>query len=166
MGKAGTILNPKNNLDDNLKTAFIPMALISDGYLSKHSSEIRRWGDIKKGFTHFANGDIGIAKITPCFQNKKSVIFTNLGNGYGAGTTELSIIRVIENTILKKYILWFVKTDYFISNGVKSFTGTAGQQRIHKDYLKNCLFPLPPIAEQKRIVAKIEELLPLCNKLK
>ena len=127
------------------------MTLISDGYANNHLSEIRRWVDIKSGFTHFANGDIGVAKITPCFQNKKSVIFRNLENGYGAGTTELIIIRVIENLILRKFILWFVKSDYFISNGVKSFTGTAGQQRIHKDYLKNCLFPLPPLAEQKRI---------------
>lgn len=161
-----TVLNPKNNLDDNLETSFIPMTLISDGYANNHLSEIRRWVDIKSGFTHFANGDIGVAKITPCFQNKKSVIFRNLENGYGAGTTELIIIRVIENLILRKFILWFVKSDYFISNGVKSFTGTAGQQRIHKDYLKNCLFPLPPLAEQKRIVAKLEEILPLCDKLK
>lgn len=161
-----TLLNPKNYLDDNIETSFIPMSLISDGYSNIHTTEIRRWADIKNGFTHFANGDIGVAKITPCFQNKKSVIFTNLENGYGAGTTELSIIRVINNTLLRKYILWFVKADYFISNGVKSFTGTAGQQRIHKDYLKNCLLPLPPFAEQRRIVAKIEELLPLCDKLK
>ena len=161
-----TLLNPKNYLDDNIETSFIPMSLISDGYSNIHTTEIRRWADIKNGFTHFANGDIGVAKITPCFQNKKSVIFTNLENGYGAGTTELYIIRVINNTLLRKYILWFVKADYFISNGVKSFTGTAGQQRIHKDYLKNCLLPLPPFAEQRRIVAKIEELLPLCDKLK
>lgn len=53
-----------------------------------HSFEIKKWRDIKKGFTHFADGDIGIAKITPCFQNRKSVIFRDLKNGYGAGTTE------------------------------------------------------------------------------
>ena len=64
----------------------------------------------------------------------------------------------------REYLLWFYKTDYFISNGVKSFTGTAGQQRIHKDYLANCVFPLPPLAEQMRIVAKIEELLPLIDR--
>ena len=56
--------------------------------------------------------------------------------------------------------------DNFISNGVKSFTGTAGQQRINKDYLPTCLIPLPPLAEQKRIVAKLEDLLPLCERLK
>ncbi len=161
-----TTLNPKNELDDNLDVAFIPMPCVSDGYRNTHTFEIRKWKDIKKGFTHFADYDIGVAKITPCFQNRKSVIFQNLINGYGAGTTELSIIRVINNSVSREYLLWFFKTDYFISNGVKSFTGTAGQQRIHKDYLSNCLIPLPPLAEQKRIVAKLEELLPLCDRLK
>ena len=155
-----TCLNPKNDLSDELAVSFIPMALVDDGYRNNHSFEVKKWGDIKKGFTHFADGDIGIAKITPCFQNRKSVIFRNLKNGYGAGTTELSIVRVVNNFLSRDFLLWFFKSAYFIENGVKSFTGTAGQQRIHKDYLSMCCLPLPPLAEQKRIVAKIEELLP------
>lgn len=157
-------LNPKNDLDDNLETAFIPMPCIMDGFRNQHTFEIKKWKEIKKGFTHFAEGDIGVAKITPCFQNRKSVVFQNLTNGHGAGTTELSIVRTINDTVLREYLLWFFKTEYFITNGVKSFTGTAGQQRIHKDYLATCLIPLPPLAEQKRIVAKIEELLPLIDR--
>lgn len=157
-------LNPKNDLDDHLDTAFIPMPCVSDGFRNSHTFEVKKWGEIKKGFTHFADGDIGVAKITPCFQNRKSVVFQGLPNGYGAGTTELSIVRVINTTILREYLLWFFKSEYFIVNGVKSFTGTAGQQRIHKDYLATCLFPLPPFAEQKRIVAKIEELLPYLDR--
>lgn len=157
-------LNPKNELPDELETAFISMPCVADGYRNEHTYEIQRWGSIKKGFTHFANRDIGIAKITPCFQNRKSVVFKDLPNGYGAGTTELSIVRVIEDTISREYLLWFFKSEYFISNGKKSFTGTAGQQRIHKDYLATCVLPLPPLAEQKRIVAKIEELLPLIDR--
>lgn len=159
-------LNPKNDIDDSLEVSFIPMAHVADGYRNEHTFEVKKWGEIKKGFTHFATGDIGIAKITPCFQNKKSVIFAGLKNGYGAGTTELSIVRVVNNLMLKEYLLWFFKSAYFIDNGVRSFTGTAGQQRIHKDYLSNCLLPLPPLAEQKRIVAKLEELLLLCDRLK
>lgn len=158
------LLNPKNDLKDDLKVSFIPMALISDGFHNRHSHEIRQWKEIKKGFTHFADGDIGIAKITPCFQNRKSVIFSKLQNGHGAGTTELSIVRVIDNLLLREYLLYFFKSAYFIENGIKSFTGTAGQQRIHKDYLPLCLFPLPPLAEQKRIIAKIEELLPYIDR--
>ena len=76
----------------------------------------------------------------------------------------MSIVRVINTTILREYLLWFFKSEYFIVNGVKSFTGTAGQQRIHKDYLATCLFPLPPLAEQKRIVAQIEQLLPYLDR--
>lgn len=161
-----TYLNPKNDLPDELEVSFIPMALIDDGYRNSHSFEIRTWGSIKKGFTNFADGDIGIAKITPCFQNRKSVIFHNLKNRYGAGTTELSIVRIIDDLLLRDFLLWFFKSAYFIDNGVKSFTGTAGQQRIHKDYLAKCVLPLPPLAEQKRIVEKLEQLLPLCERLK
>lgn len=157
-------LNPKNDLEDELETAFIPMPCVMDGFRNQHTFEIKKWKEIKKGFTHFAEGDIGVAKITPCFQNRKSVIFRNLVNGYGAGTTELTIIRTINGTVLPEYLLWFFKTEFFIANGVKSFTGTAGQQRIHKDYLATCMIPLPPLAEQKRIVAKIEELLPLIDR--
>lgn len=157
-------LNPKNDLADDLETSFIPMPCVMDGFRNLHTYEVKKWKEIKKGFTHFAEGDIGVAKITPCFQNRKSVIFRNLKNGYGSGTTELTVVRTINETILSEYLLWFFKTEYFIANGVKSFTGTAGQQRIHKDYLATCLIPLPSLAEQKRIVAKIEELLPYVDR--
>ena len=158
------LLNPKNSLKDDLKVSFIPMALISGGFQNSHSHEIRQWKEIQKGFTHFADGDVGIAKITPCFQNRKSVVFSKLQNGYGAGTTELSIVRVVGDLLLREYLLYFFKSAYFIENGIKSFTGTAGQQRIHKDYLPLCLFPLPPLDEQERIVSKIEELLPYIDR--
>lgn len=160
-----SILNPKNNISDNMEVSFVPMCLVKDGYSNHHDFESKKWSDIKNGFTHFANGDIGVAKITPCFQNRKSVIFKNLINGYGAGTTELSVVRTINNTIYDLFLLMLFKSDYFIINGVKSFTGTAGQQRIHKDYIKNFLVPLPPLNEQKRIVARIEQLFAEIDKM-
>lgn len=160
------LLNSKNDIDDDMEVSFIPMACVSDGFNNKHTYEIRKWKEIKKGFNHFANGDIGVAKITPCFQNRKSVIFKDMKNGYGAGTTELVNIRSVNDKVFNLYLLWFFKSEYFILNGMKSFTGTAGQQRIHKDYLPACVLPLPPLAEQKRIVARLEELLPLCDRLK
>ena len=165
--KLGSIcsINPRNIADDDTNAGFIPMSYIKDGYNNEHSFEIRKWKDIKKGFTHFKNGDIVIAKITPCFQNRKSAIIKNLPNDIGAGTTELHVIREDANILLKKYLLLIFKTELFIKNGIKNFTGTAGQQRIGKDYLANYLIPLPPLAEQKRIVAKVEELLNLVNKL-
>lgn len=150
-------INPKNKLDDNLEVSFIPMALIDAGYTNYHGQETKLWKDIKTGFSHFAENDVAIAKITPCFENKKSVILRNLKNGYGADTTELYIFRPT-NAVLSKYILWLVKSNDFINTGVGNFSGVVGQQRLVRDILEEYFVPLPPIAEQNRIVSKIEEL--------
>ena len=102
---------------------------------------------------------MGFAKITPCFQNRKSAIFNNLENGYGAGTTELHILRIYKNTMLADYLLWFVKSPYLIEYGKQKFSGTAGQQRFGTDEVKNTLIPIPPQKEQERICPKIEKML-------
>lgn len=149
-------LNPKNEADDDSMAAFIPMEKISAGYKSDFVFDTVKWGSIKKGFTHFANGDVAFAKITPCFQNRKSAIFHGLPNGIGAGTTELKVLRPYGNTIDRWYLLYFLESPYFIDEA--TFKGTANQQRIVVGYLENKLFPLPPKEEQQRIVAQIEKL--------
>lgn len=92
------IINPKNNIADDTVVSFVPMTLIQNGYTSEFMFEQRKWGEVKKGYTHFAENDVGFAKITPCFENRKSVIFRGLCNGYGAGTTELHILRAYPDT--------------------------------------------------------------------
>ena len=149
-------LNPKNEADDETLAAFIPMEKVSAGYKSDFTFDLVKWGNIKKGFTHFANGDVAFAKITPCFQNRKSAIFHGLPNGIGAGTTELKVLRPYGNTIGRWYLLYFLESPYFIDEA--TFKGTANQQRIVVGYLENKLFPLPPKEEQQRIVAQIEKL--------
>lgn len=149
-------LNPKNEAEDEKLVAFIPMEKISAGYKSDFTFDTAKWRTIKKGFTHFANGDVAFAKITPCFQNRKSAIFHGLPNGIGAGTTELKVLRPYGNTIGRWYLLYFLESPYFIDEA--TFKGTANQQRIVVGYLENKLFPLPPKEEQQRIVAQIEKL--------
>lgn len=133
------------------------MANISEGYANSFVSDSRLWHKVKTGYTHFAENDIGIAKITPCFENKKSVVFTGLINGYGAGTTELHIIRTISGLIVPEYLLCFAKMNDFILGGVQTFSGDVGQQRVTKDYIANYLVSLPPLNEQKRIISAIKE---------
>ena len=149
-------LNPKNEAEDEKLVAFIPMEKISAGYKSNFTFDTAKWGTIKKGFTHFANGDVAFAKITPCFQNRKSAIFHDLPNGIGAGTTELKVLRPYGNTIDRWYLLYFLESPYFIDEA--TFKGTANQQRIVVGYLEDKLFPLPTQKEQQRIVAQIEKL--------
>ncbi|MCE8614672.1 restriction endonuclease subunit S, partial [Bacteroides fragilis] len=150
-------LNPRNCLDDEFEVGFIPMTYIKAGYLSHFEYSCKKWKEVKAGFTHLADGDVAFAKITPCFQNRKSMIIKSVINGYAAGTTELNVLRPYSETIAPEYLLWFCKSSYFIDE-VK-MKGTAGQQRVTVDYTPNKLIPLPPKDEQKRIVARIKELL-------
>lgn len=155
-------INPKNKAEDNIEAAFIPMELIDATYFSSFTFEIKKWKTIKGGFTHFADGDIAFAKITPCFQNRKSMILRNLPNGIGAGTTELKVLRPYAKTINDFYLLFFLESAYFVEQA--TFKGTANQQRIISGYMENKLFPLPPIDEQERIAEKLKTLLLLADK--
>ncbi|WP_096026909.1 restriction endonuclease subunit S [Campylobacter lanienae] len=150
-------LNPKNKLDDSLEVSFIPMNLIEAEYSNKHGQEKRKWKDIKKGFTHFSENDVAVAKISPCFENRKSVILKNLINGFGAGTTELFILRPDKN-LLSEYLLWIIKTNSFINTGVGNFSGVVGQQRLQRDIVEDYFIPLPPLSEQQLIVTEIEKI--------
>ena len=139
------------------------MTNIKEGFANSFISEKRLWKKVKTGYTHFAEGDIGIAKITPCFENKKSVVFKGLINQYGAGTTELHIIRCFPPCLLAEFLLLFAKNDSFIAGGIKTFAGDVGQQRVTKDYIGNYLFPMPPYSEQSRIVDSVNTSFSIIN---
>ena len=158
-----TVINPRNSLSDEIKVSFLPMSLISQEYFGGHQQEIRFWEEVKSNFSHFAEGDVLLAKITPCFQNGKSCIAHNLLSGYGAGTTELHVLRSI--LVDSQYLLLFLKSPVFITVAAKNMTGTAGQQRVPTSYLKMFPFSVPPLAEQQRIVAKVDELMAMCDEL-
>jgi type I restriction enzyme S subunit len=157
------VLSPRNEAPDTLEASFVPMPLIAAEYGVANQHEIRPWGEIKKGYTHFAEGDVGLAKITPCFENGKSAVFRNLTGGIGAGTTELHVVRPL--FVDQDYILLFLKSPHFIETGIPRMTGTAGQKRVPTEYFTHSPFPLPPLAEQHRIVAKVDELMALCDRL-
>ncbi len=134
------------------------MKSLKDNFNNSFTCEERKWAAVKSGFTHFQDNDVGFAKITPCFQNRKSCVFQNLINGYGAGSTELHILRANSKTILPEYLLWFVKSSYFIEYGKQNFSGTAGQQRFSTGEMKATFMPIPPYKEQAKIVERINRL--------
>jgi len=158
-------INPRNVGDDALEASFIPMPLVTTSYHGEHGDEPRSWGDIKKGYSHFANGDVGLAKITPCFENSKAAVFRNLRNGIGAGTTELHVARPLSSAINPYFLLLFLKSPRFLTEGERVMTGSAGQKRVPKDYFSETPLPLPPAEEQHRIVQKVDELMALCDRL-
>jgi type I restriction enzyme S subunit len=149
-------INPKNNSIENADAGFVPMASITDGFSDCFSYEIRPWKAIKNGFTHFADNDVAVAKISPCLENRKSFVAKNLPNGIGAGTTELFVFR--SSQIIPEYTLLFFKSDYFISSCVGTFNGVVGQQRASRNVIEELVFPIPPTSEQYRIVQKVRTL--------
>lgn len=158
-------VNPRNAAADSLEVSFVPMTFIGTRFDDQHAQEPRLWSEVKQGFTHFAEGDIGVAKITPCFENSKACVFSNLVNGLGAGTTELHIVRPVSGTLNPRYVLAYLKSPQFLLVGETKMTGTAGQKRLPKDFVEANPFPMPPLAEQHRIVAKVDELMALCDRM-
>jgi type I restriction enzyme S subunit len=157
------VISPRNDAPDSASVSFVPMALIPAEYGEEHRHEVRPWGAIRKAYTHFADGDVGLAKITPCFENGKSTVFRKLTGGIGSGTTELHVVRPL--LVVPDYVLLFLKCPHFIESGIPHMTGTAGQKRVPAEYFAHSPFPLPPLAEQHRIVARVDELMTLCDRL-
>ena len=160
-------INPRNDAPDDQLAAFVPMNGLPQIHKAPIVAETKRWGEIKKGYTHFANGDVVLAKITPCLENGKAAAVEGLpgDTGIGAGTTELQVFRPIHPGILPGYVYLFLRSPLFTVEGEKNMTGTAGQKRVPTDYFATRAFPLPPTEEQSRIVAKVDELKALCDKL-
>lgn len=150
------VINPKNSASDDLPASFVPMERIAPGMVSDFTYEVQPWGKAKKGHTQFADGDVAFAKISPCFENRKSMMVNGLENGIGAGTTELIILR--QPLVDQAYTFWLVSDDRFIQGGNQTYSGTVGQQRISMDYVRDYPVPLAPLAEQKRIVDTIVDL--------
>ena len=155
------VINPRNKAEDNTIAGFIPMTLIDDGYSNTFSYEKREWGSIKTGFTHFADGDVAVAKISPCLENRKSIVLRDLPNGIGAGTTELHVFR--SSVLVPEYALYFFKSECFISKCVGTFNGVVGQQRVGKNIIEETQIPIPPINEQTKIVSTIETIFTQLN---
>ncbi|RNI27384.1 restriction endonuclease subunit S [Rufibacter immobilis] len=153
------IVNPRNQVDDDTRVSFIPMTLVSEKYGITPVFEERSWKEVKSGFTHVAENDVALAKITPCFENSKAGVFKGLINGFGAATTELHVFRSISKEVLPEYIYILFKSPKFLEDGKLNMRGAAGQKRVPTEFVKCYPVPLPPLAEQEAIVARVEELM-------
>lgn len=133
------------------------MPAVSDETGRLMDAEDRSLESVWKGYTHFQEGDVLFAKITPCMENGKIALAEGLTNGLGCGTTEFHVLRP-QGAAEPKLVWYYLRNKSFRLDAEKSMTGAVGQRRVPKSYLEDHVFHLPPLAEQKRIVSKLDAL--------
>jgi len=151
-------VNPKIGrgvLSPDTLVSFLPMAAVAENGGGIINVPERAYHEVSKGYTYFQDNDVLFAKITPCMENGKVVIAKNLKNNIGFGSTEFHVRCSSE--VLPKWIFAFLIQPSYREQARRNFTGTAGQQRVPTDFIKNSIIPLPPLPEQERIVRLLDE---------
>lgn len=150
-------INPRpEKLPDEMLASFVPMKCVEEESGRFTPIEDRRVKDVRKRYTPFRDGDVLFAKVTPCMENGKAAIVKGLTNGIGFGSTELFALRPT-GKLLQKLLFYFVIQESFRRSAAANMTGAVGLRRVPKTYLAEQIIPLPPLPEQRRIVAEIEK---------
>ena len=151
-------VNPRSFLkpvDDHCLISFVPMAAVEARTGCIDLSQVRPYGEVSKGYTRFAEGDVLFAKITPCMENGKVAVARGLTNSCGCGSTEFHVLRPHEG-LSQDFLYFFLLQDEFRKEAQRNMAGTAGQLRVSAAWLSEAPLPLPPLPEQRRIVAEVE----------
>ena len=153
-------INPKkselSHLPPETVVSFVPMKDLGENSITFHPQEQKSLGEILKGaYTYFRDGDVLLAKVTPCFENGKAGVTRNLANSIGLGSSEYYVLRPSEE-ILPELLYHFVSSSRFKEYAVPAMTGTGGLQRVPRTTLEAFKIPVPPLAIQREIVAEIE----------
>jgi type I restriction enzyme S subunit len=152
-------INPKHGADlaDDVEVSFVPMAAVSDVAGEITEPETRRLGDVRRGYTHFSDGDVLWAKITPCMENGKSAVARGLVNGVGCGTTEFFVLRS-HGAVVPEFLHQFMRQQSYRDAARGTMQSGVGQARVPKNFIEATILDLPPLAEQRRILARIAQL--------
>lgn len=133
---------------------FIPMAGVDETLVDVCSTETRLSDSVSAGYTYFQDGDVLVAKITPCFENGKIAI-ANLERQHGFGSTEFHVVRPA-NGLNGRYLVHFLRRPRLRKEGELRMTGSGGQRRVPRHFLEQLDIPLPPLDEQQRIVTILD----------
>ncbi|WP_274449866.1 restriction endonuclease subunit S [Aeromonas caviae] len=158
-------LTPKKSqitLDREQLCSFIPMEKLKQDTLIL--DEQRVIGDVFDGYTYFEDEDILLAKVTPCFENKNSVVARGLINGVGFGSTEIFVLRC-NSQINNDFMYYRLQEGCFMDTATAAMTGAGGLKRVPSDVILNYKIALPPIEEQLAIVKALKNQLDACDKL-
>ena len=144
-----------SHLPADTDVSFLPMEAIGeDGSLEL--DRVRPLADVQTGYTFFRNGDVAIAKITPCFENGKGAAMRDLCNGIGFGTTELIVTRPKATQTTSNYLHWLFTSRPFRKAGEAFMYGAGGQKRVPDDFVRDFAIGFPPLPEQQAIATFLD----------
>ena len=139
---------------DETSVVFLPMENVeADGKIDQ--SEIRSVDEVWEGYTYFRKEDVLVAKITPCFENGKGAYLNSLLTDVGFGSTEFHVLRA-GPSVLPSFLYHLTASQTFRAQGTHAMTGAAGQKRVPSFFVEHFSIPVPPIEEQRTIVAYLE----------
>ena len=137
------------NLDEYV--SYAPMECVKNGHMESRSIQLKT---INSGLTYFADGDIVMAKVTPCFENGNIAVAHSLSNGIGFGSSELFVFR--PQNILARWIYYYLQNPVFVDRCKSTMTGTGGLKRVSLAFIRNYLFAIPGIEEQRTISSYLD----------
>jgi type I restriction enzyme S subunit len=160
IGEIATIKPPKSEARERVAAdalvSFLPMEDLGIAIKYPEPKQTKRLSDVVGSYTYFADGDVLLAKITPCFENGKLGIAKGLKNGIGFGSSEFIVIRP-DSTVSNEWLFHFLSREDFRNEGAQRMGGAVGQQRVPKEFVEGYEIPVPPLAEQQRIVGVLDE---------
>ena len=136
---------------------FVPMASVGEKSAGILCREQREYREVAKGYTYFEENNVLFAKITPCLQNGKHALATGLRAGFGFGTTEFHVVRA-GSKVEPRHLFRVLTHPQNIDKCTRSFSGTAGQQRVQPEVLKSLRILLPPLPEQRAIAGVLDAI--------
>jgi possible type I restriction-modification system, S subunit len=153
--KRVTVFNPsrKENIDGDTLVGYAPMEIVRSNMESCLTIKVCK---LTAGLTYFEEGDVVLAKVTPCFENGNVAIIPRMIHYCGFGSSELFVYRC-KDKLAPKLLFYYFQSAGFVSAGTASMTGTGGLKRVSPVFARNAKIPLPPLSEQRAIVAYIEK---------
>ena len=153
------VINPKKTETDLLPTdtevSFVPMADLEENSKNLNVKGTKILKDVNSSYTYFKDGDVLIAKVTPCFENGKAGIARNLKNGIGFGSSEYYVLRPTDQ-VIAEWVYLYVASPGFRDHAIPQMTGTGGLQRVPRSVIENYKIPVPSLKTQERLIAEIE----------
>lgn len=154
-------LNPakpgRDELPDETEVSFVPMADVDAHLVAIVGTQVRRAGEVRRGYRAFRDGDVLMAKITPSMENGKAAVADGLVNGHGFGSSEFHVVRP-GSDLLSRYLLHFLHRADVRDAAAAVMEGSAGQKRVPPWFLERLEIPLPPVAEQREIAQHLDGL--------